>query len=90
MSSGENAETGAEGKSEKGVQPLDGLLTQMGLKNSDLVSSSSEQLTHKMVARGRKGRKLTPNVQHKILNALNAVQKQKVFSIKDLFNYESR
>ncbi len=90
MSSEECPETDAQGKSEKGVQPLDGILTLMGLKNSDLVSSSSEQLTHKMVARGRKGRKLTPNVQHKILNALNAVQKQKLFSLKDLFNYESR
>ncbi len=90
MSSEESPETGVQGKPEKGVQPLDGIMTHMGLKNSDLVSSSSEQLTHKMVARGRKGRKLTPNVQHKILNALNAAQTQKVFSLKDLFNYESR
>lgn len=83
----EKPDAGTEGESEKGVQPLDGILTELGLKNTDLVSSSSEQLTHKMVARGRKGRRLTPNVQHKILNALNAGQKQKVFSLKDLFNY---
>lgn len=87
MSSEETPETGAKRKSEKGVQPLDGILTEMGLKNSGLVSSSSEQLTHKMVARGRKGRRLTPNTQHKILNALNAAQDKKVFSLKDLFNY---
>jgi len=90
VSSEESLEADAKGESEKGVQPLDGILSLMGLKNGELVSSSSEQLTHKMVARGRKGRKLTPNVQHKILNALNAAQTQKVFSLKDLFNYESR
>lgn len=88
MSAAEVPDKDAQRKSDDaGVQPLDGILTQAGLKNSDLVNRSSEQLTHKMVAKGRKGRRLTLNVQLKILKALNAVQNQKVFTVKDLFNY---
>ncbi len=72
---------------EKGVQPLDAILTELGLKNSDLVEASKEQLTHRMVAKGRKGRRLTHNAQMKILKALNAIQKEKTYSLKDLFTY---
>lgn len=45
-------------------------MTQQGLTNADLVKASTQQLTFKMVQKGRKGRPLTPNVQKKILNAL--------------------
>lgn len=72
---------------EKGVQPLDGIMTGLNLKNSDLVEKSTEQLTHKMVAKGRKGRRLTVNAQYKILNALNACHSSKKFTLPDLFNY---
>ena len=58
-----------------------------GLKAHDLVASSTEQITHKMTSRALKGRRLTPNVQSKILNALNkATGKQ--YRLKDLFNYK--
>lgn len=69
-----------------GAQPISGIVTEHGLKPNDLVSSSTEQLTHKMVNRAVKGRRLTPHVQQKILNALNkATGKQ--YGMKDLFSY---
>ena len=74
-------------KKENGIQPLDALLIELNLKNSDLVETSTEQLSHKVVAKARKGRLLTINARHKVLNALNAVQKQKNYKLKDIFNY---
>jgi len=73
---------------EKGVQPLDALLTELHLKNTDLVAVSSEQLTHRMVAKGRKGRRLTLNAQTKILKALNGAQAEKEYLLHNLFNYQ--
>ena len=70
-----------------GVQPLDAIMTRLGLKNQDLVKASTEQLTHKMVQKGRKGRRLTMNAQMKILNALNAASPERKFSLKDLFSF---
>jgi len=70
-----------------GPQPLDLILTTLGVKNSDLVRASTEQLTHKMVAKGRKGRRLTRNVQEKIRRALNACQTQKEYTRAELFSY---
>ncbi len=72
-----------------GPQPLDTVLHTLGLKNSDLVKASREQLTHKVVAKGRKGRRLTLNAQWKICNALNACQSKKTYRLTDLFNYGS-
>lgn len=73
-------------KNNLGAQPISVIMVEHGLKPNDLVSNSTEQLTHKMVNRAVKGRRLTPNVQQKILNALNkAVGKQ--YEMKDLFNY---
>ena len=63
---------------------LEEIMTALGLKNNDLVKASTEQLTHKMVAKARKGKPLTPNVQMKILRALNASQNTKQFTLKDL------
>lgn len=77
-----------DGKSmEMGIQPLDGILSGSGLKNSVLVEISTEQLTHKMIAKARKGRRVSQNVQRKILNALNACQKEKKYVLSDIFNY---
>lgn len=78
-----------------GPQPLDALLTEMGIENHELVAASTEQLTHKQVQKGRKGRRLTPKVQRKIAAALNAVCRNRsaaegearVFAAADLFNY---
>ncbi len=69
-----------------GEQPIADLMTALGLKSHDLVAASTEQITHKMVARACKGRRLTPNVQRKILNAVNHASGQP-HTLGDLFNY---
>lgn len=69
-----------------GEQPIARLLAEHGLKPHDLVAASTEQITHKMVARACKGRRLTPNVQGKILRALNKAV-GKPHGAADLFNY---
>jgi len=69
-----------------GEQPLLKIMLELGLKPNDLVSNSTEQITHKMISRAAKGRRLTPKVQQKILGALNkATGKQ--YSLPDIFNY---
>lgn len=75
---------------EKGTQPLDQVLTELGLQNSDLIGNSTEQLTFKVVAKGRRGRCLTLKAQMKILHALNAAQDQKSYELKELFNYKGK
>ncbi len=69
-----------------GEQPLATVLAELGLKSHDLVAVSTEQITHKMVARGCKGRRLTKNVQGKLLRALNTVS-GKSYTLGDLFSY---
>ena len=69
-----------------GEQPLARLLTEFGLKSHDLVAASTEQITHKMVARGCKGRRLTRNVQGKLLRALDKATGQ-THKLSDLFTY---
>ncbi len=62
-------------------------MTKLDLKNADLVRVSTEQLTFKMVQKGRKGRRLTLNVQTKILKALLAVKPDLNLKLRDLFRY---
>ena len=69
-------------------QPLDDIMTQLGLSNADLVHASTEQLSFKMVNKGRKGRRLTLNIQQKILMALLKVKPELKLGKKDLFRYE--
>ena len=69
-----------------GEQPIAQIMEDHELKAQQLVSASTEQITHKMVARARKGRRLTSNVQTKIRNALNAAT-GKSFTIAELFTY---
>lgn len=56
---------------EFGGQPLDRLLDRHQLCNHDLVAAATEPLTHKQVAKGRKGRRLTHRIQKRIVAALN-------------------
>ena len=79
-----------KGSMEKGLQPLAGIMKNLNLKNHDLVAFSQEGLTHKMVSKGCKGRRLTLNVQHKILNALNAMPSAPSYKLNDLFNYAGK
>ncbi len=73
-------------KREFGRQPIADIIDDQGVNSCDLVSASEEQLTYKMVSRAVKGRKLTLNVQNKVLHALNSVTK-KSYRLTDLFNY---
>ena len=70
-----------------GIQPLDSLMLRLKLTNHDLVAASAHQLTHKVVAKGRKGRRLTVNAQYKILSAFQVLRPQNPVSLKELFNY---
>ncbi|MCC6759047.1 MAG: hypothetical protein IT395_05440 [Candidatus Omnitrophica bacterium] len=49
-----------------GPQPLVEVMARLGITNDALVGASTDQLTFKMVTKGCKGRKLTPNAQYKI------------------------
>ncbi|TAN60583.1 hypothetical protein EPN16_05040 [bacterium] len=69
-----------------GEQPIAKIMAGYGLKPNVLVKNSTEQISHKMVARAAKGRRLTPRAQLKILNALNKAT-EKNYSLNDLFNY---
>jgi hypothetical protein len=71
-----------------GEQPIAGIMADRGLTARDLVAASSEQVTHKMVARACKGRRLTPNVQRKVRNALNTAADAD-YALKELFTYGS-
>jgi len=74
-------------KRDLGEQPIAKIMALYGLKAHDLVASSTEQITHKMISRAVKGRRLTPSVQSKILNALNGAT-GKQHQLNDLFNYK--
>jgi hypothetical protein len=58
-----------EGERDLGPQPLDALMRARELDNHALVAASPAQLTHKQVQRARKGRRLTRNMQAKVLEA---------------------
>jgi hypothetical protein len=69
-----------------GPQPVARLLEELKLSHHDVVAASTEQLTHKMVSKAGKGRRLTRNVQMKVLRAVNTASGQQ-FALNDLFNY---
>lgn len=69
-----------------GEQPIAGILREHQLKPHDLVAASAVEMTHKMVSRACKGRRLTPNTQGIVLAALNRAT-GKNYGLGDLFNY---
>ena len=69
-----------------GEQPIARIMAEHGLKAHDLVAILTQQITHKMVSRACKGRRLTPNVQFKIRAALNE-STSKEYSMEELFTY---
>jgi len=69
-----------------GEQPLVAIMEKHNLKPHDIVAASEDQMTHKMVTRGKKGRLLTPNVQKKILAGLNKATGES-YVMEDIFNY---
>lgn len=71
---------------EMGPQPLDKIMEELKLKNHDLVAASVDGLTHKQVSKGRKGRRLTRNIQDKIAVSISAATGNE-YSASDLFTY---
>jgi hypothetical protein len=69
-----------------GPQPIADLMAELQLKPHDLVLASTEQLTHKMVARAMKGRQLTSNSRGIVQRAFNRAT-QKTWTQAQLFNY---
>ena len=69
-----------------GEQPIKQIMFDHNLKPHNLVEVSTEQITHRMVARANKGRRLTLHIRIKILNALNKAA-NKTYTLKNLFNY---
>ena len=74
-------------KREFGTQPLDAFMIMRGLANTDVVRSSTQQLTHKMVAKARSGRRVTVNIQSKIFKALKTLFPEEILTSDQLFNY---
>jgi len=69
-----------------GEQPIARIMADHGLKAQDLVAISTEQITHKMISRACKGRRLTPNVQSKVRKAvIRSAGRQ--YSMQELFTY---
>ena len=69
-----------------GEQPIARIMADHGLAARHLVANSTEQLTHKMVSRACKGRRLTPHVKAKVLNALRT-STGKEHAMAELFTY---
>jgi hypothetical protein len=69
-----------------GEQPLARIMRERGLKPHDLVAASTSQMTHKMVSRACRGRRLTPNVQAKVRDALAGATGRQ-YSTSELFTY---
>ena len=76
------------GMMERGLQPLDDVLNSRGWDNHDVVRQIPVGHTHKMVQKGRAGRRLTRKTQFRILEAVRKLAgDERAFSLEDLFNY---
>ena len=74
-----------------GVQPLDAIMNEKEIRNHDLVAAVPPgSITHKQVQKARKGRRLTTNMQDKILEALNAYLAPEACEFKEIFNYRGK
>ena len=69
-----------------GEQPIARIMKDNAMVARDLVNVSTQHITHKMVSRACKGRRLTPNVKSKIRDALNTAT-DKTYSMEELFTY---
>ena len=69
-----------------GPQPIEDILKKHNLSHHDVVAASTEQVTHKMVTRACKGRRLSRRVQLKLLRAVNTGADTE-YKLSDLFTY---
>lgn len=70
-----------------GAQPLGQIMERLDLSHHDLVTASTEQLTHKQVRKARKGRRVSRKIQSRIEKALHAARPDSAYRIDHLFNY---
>lgn len=77
---------------EAGLQPIDAFMVRRGLSNHDIVElASGTGLTHKQVAKARRGRRLTLRMQDKIVSALNRMPGLEApLKREDCFTYRGR
>ena len=76
-----------DGLSAVAVEPLARRMDELELAPADLVKASEDQLTHKMVRRAMKGRRLTANTMDKVCRAWNRATRR-ADACADLFDYE--
>ncbi|PCJ51596.1 MAG: hypothetical protein COA70_14005 [Planctomycetota bacterium] len=69
-----------------GPQPLIQIMAEHSLNAQSLVAASPTQLTHKMVSRACKGRRLTKNTKGKVRAALQAAIGETI-PMDAIFNY---
>ncbi len=69
-----------------GPQPIAEILARHNLKPHDLVAVSPKNLTHKMISRACKGRRLTPHIRQRVTDALNHAAQAR-YTAQDLFTY---
>ncbi len=77
----------SESSRDLGPQPLAERMAERGIEPKHLVAASEEQLTHKMVTRALKGRRLTPNTMGKVVRAWNRATDE-ACAADALFNYK--
>lgn len=78
----------ASNRMELGVQPIDALMTGLNLDNHTVVAACADgSLTHKVVAKARRGRRLTKRAQQKVLRALAAAAGGRAFRVEECFSY---
>ena len=70
-----------------GEQPLAAVLSELGLTAHDIVAASPTPITHKLVARAVKGRRLTAHSKLLVQTALNRLA-PRAYRMDELFNYQ--
>ncbi len=74
-----------------GVQPLDVIMTEKEIKNTDLVKAAPPGfITHKQIQKGRKGRRLSMHLQQKVLDTLNIYSAPESYEWADVFTYRGK
>jgi hypothetical protein len=69
-----------------GEQPIARIMAENHLTRHALVEISAQHITHKMVARACKGRRLTPHAKKTMCDAVNQATGRS-YSTGELFNY---
>ena len=80
------AAEGAEETRQMGEQPLAARMRERGLSNHDLVAASARPITHKLVMRAARGRRLTIHSKELVLAAFNRATGGS-YRVSDLFDY---